>query len=46
MEVNGMGPTAIAKIDDIASPDTVKRIAGVYLSAFLSDSRAYPYLVR
>lgn len=39
------GPTAVGGIKDIDSPDVLKAITGVYLSAFSRDARAYPYLV-
>ena len=41
-----VGPTAIGKIDDLETPNTVKVIAAAYLSAFSEDAKTYPYLVR
>lgn len=40
-----VGPTAIGNIKDIGSVDTLKSIAGGYLSAFTQNAKAYPYLV-
>ncbi len=39
------GPTTVGSIKDIDSPDTLKAIAGAYLSALSRNARAYPYLV-
>ncbi|MFN3628788.1 MAG: BrxE family protein [Casimicrobiaceae bacterium] len=41
----GIGPIAVGRIEDIASPDTLKVIAGAYLSAFMQNVKTYPYLV-
>jgi hypothetical protein len=41
----GVGPTAIGSIKDLESTDTLTAIAGVYVSAFSHDAKAYPYLV-
>lgn len=40
-----MGPTAVGRIKDLASPDTLKAIAGSYFSAFSQNAKSYPYLV-
>ena len=43
--VPGVGPTAVGSIKDLGSVDTLKVIAGAYLSAFSQDTKIYPYLV-
>ncbi len=43
--LGSVGPTAIGNIKDIGSVDTLKAIAGGYLSAFSQNAKAYPYLV-
>lgn len=43
--VNRVGPIAVGNICDLDSPNTVKTIATIYLSAFSQDAKAYPYLV-
>ncbi len=43
--VIGTGPTAIGKIGDLDSPNTVRSMAAAYLSAFSKDTKTYPYLV-
>jgi hypothetical protein len=40
-----VGPTAVGNIKDIDSADALSAIAGVYLSAFSQNTKAYPYLV-
>lgn len=40
-----MGPIAAGRIKDLASADTLKNIAGAYLSAFSQNAKSYPYLV-
>jgi len=39
------GPIAVGNIKDIDSVDTLKAIAGTYLSAFTQGTKTYPYLV-
>lgn len=46
VSVKSVGPTAIGKIGDLDSPNTVESIAAAYLSAFSQDAKTYPYLVR
>ena len=40
-----MGPTAIGNIDQLSAGETLKSIAGAYLSAFSQNAKTYPYLV-
>lgn len=40
-----VGPTAVGSIKDLNSTDTLKVIAGAYLSAFTQSAQTYPYLV-
>ncbi|TSE37476.1 hypothetical protein Tfont_01003 [Tepidimonas fonticaldi] len=40
-----VGPTAVGRIKDIDSTDTLKAIAAAYLSAFTRGVKTYPYLV-
>lgn len=39
------GPTAIGNIRELESMDTLKAMAGAYLSAFSRNATTYPYLV-
>jgi len=43
--LSSVGPTAIGRIRDLSSIDTLNAIAAVYLSAFTLDLKSYPYLV-
>jgi len=40
-----VGPTAVGRISALDSTDTMKAIAGAYLSAFSQNAKTYPYLV-
>ena len=40
------GPTAIGNINDLHSADTFEFIARAYHSAFLQNTKIYPYLLR
>ncbi|MBK8754666.1 MAG: BrxE family protein [Candidatus Competibacteraceae bacterium] len=42
---SSVGPTAAGSIKDLDSTDTLKAIAGAYLSAFTQNVKTYPYLV-
>lgn len=39
------GPMAVGNIKDLDSMETLREIAGAYLSAFSQDEKTYPYLV-
>jgi hypothetical protein len=39
------GPTAVGGIKDLDATETLKAIAAAYLSAFIQNSKTYPYLV-
>jgi hypothetical protein len=41
-----VGPTAVGNIDQLSAGDTLKSIAGAYVSAFSKNAKTYPYLVR
>ncbi|MCP1913379.1 hypothetical protein J2R96_005859 [Bradyrhizobium elkanii] len=41
---NGVGPVSIGTVGNIA--DHLTEIASIYRSAFLSNARSFPYLVR
>lgn len=40
------GPIAIGGMKEIYAPDGPKAVAGVYLSGFLGDFKAYPYFAQ
>lgn len=40
-----VGPTVVGNIKELDSVDTLKSIAGSYLSAFSQNAKTYPYLV-
>ena len=44
-QVGCVGPTAVGNIDGLSASDTLKSIAGGYLSAFSDNVKTYPYLV-
>lgn len=44
-EPANVGPTAIGSIRELDSAETLKSIAGYYLSAFSQNAKTYPYLV-
>ena len=37
------GPKKIASVDDLSAPETYSRMASIYLSAFRSNNRVFPY---
>ena len=41
-----VGPTAAGNIDQLSAGETLKSIAGAYVSAFSQNAKTYPYLVR
>ncbi len=41
-----VGPTAVGNIDQLSAGETLKSIAGAYVSAFSQNAKTYPYLVR
>lgn len=41
-----VGPTAVGNIDQLSTGETLKSIAGAYVSAFSQNAKTYPYLVR
>lgn len=43
--LSSVGPTAVGKIKDLDSSDTLKAIAATYLSAFTQNEKTYPYLM-
>lgn len=42
---SSVGPTAVGRINALDSTDTLKAMAGAYLSAFSQNTKTYPYLV-
>lgn len=42
---SSVGPVAVGGIKDLDFTDTLKAIAGAYLSAFTQNTKTYPYLV-
>lgn len=42
---SSVGPTAVGSLKDLDSAETLKAIAGAYLSALSQNARTYPYLV-
>ena len=40
-----VGPTAVGNIDQLSAGETLKSIAGTYVSAFSQNAQIYPYLV-
>lgn len=40
-----VGPTALGRISAVDSTDTLKSMAGAYLSAFSQNAKTYPYLL-
>ncbi|HLA36717.1 MAG TPA: BrxE family protein [Rhodocyclaceae bacterium] len=40
-----VGPTAVGNIDQLSAGETLKSIAGAYVSAFSQNAQTYPYLV-
>lgn len=40
-----VGPTAVGNIDQVSASETLKSIAGTYVSAFSQNAQTYPYLV-
>src|SRR5690606_35434884 len=42
---SSVGPVAVGGIKDLDFIDTLKAIAGAYLSAFTQNTKTYPYLV-
>lgn len=45
VSVEGIGPIATGSISELKSPNTIKAIAAAYASAFMRETKAYPYLV-
>ena len=41
-----VGPTVVGNIDQLSAGETLKSIAGAYVSAFSQNAKTYPYLVR
>ena len=42
---SAVGPSAVGSIDQLSAAETLKSIAGAYVSAFSQKARSYPYLV-
>lgn len=40
-----VGPAAVGNIDQLSGGETLKSIAGTYVSAFSQNAQTYPYLV-
>lgn len=40
-----VGPIAVGNIDQLSAGETLKSIAGTYVSAFSQNAQTYPYLV-
>jgi len=40
-----IGPTIVGNIKDIESAETIKALAGAYVSAFSQNAKTYPYLL-
>jgi len=40
------GPVLVGTVDEIGAPKALRLTAGVYLSAFIRDAKAFPYYVR
>ena len=40
-----VGPTAVGNIDQLSAGETLKSVAGTYVSAFSQNDQTYPYLV-
>jgi hypothetical protein len=45
VSINNVGPTAIGNIDELNSPNTAKKFAAAYVSAFNQNVKIYPYLI-
>jgi hypothetical protein len=41
---SSVGPTAVGNVKELSSANILKLIAGNYLSAFLQNTKTYPYL--
>jgi hypothetical protein len=40
------GPVLVGTVDEIGTPKAIRMTAGVYLSAFMREKKAFPYYVR